>query len=42
MKANFEAHYSDETDAMHCLTLDMYGDTGLRENGHWILIEPLV
>ena len=39
--ANFIAYYSDETQASHCLTLDTYGDMGEREDGRWLLLEPI-
>ena len=35
---NFFAHYSDETEARHCLTLGTYGDAGDREDGRWLLL----
>ena len=38
---NFFAHYSDETEARHCLQLDTYGDSGPRADGRWLLLEQV-
>ena len=37
--ANFLATYTDETVAKHYLSLEIYGDAGLHEDGHWVLLE---